>query len=316
MPHYLVTGGAGFIGSHLTEELVRRGHSVRVADSLITGKRSNLAHVTGIEFLEGDLADLTFAQQAAAGVDYVLHQAAIPSVPRSVKDPIASNRANVDATLNVLVAARDAGVKRLVFAGSSSAYGNTPTLPKHEDMPTNPLSPYALQKVVGEQYLQMFTRLYGLETVSIRYFNVFGPRQDPSSPYSGVISVFATALLANRSPRIYGDGEQTRDFTYVANVVDGVLRACEASGASGEVVNVATGGRISLNNLFTTMRKLVGGSVEPTHVEPRAGDVRDSQADISKARRLLGYEPGVSFEDGLSRTVEWYRATAPAGASA
>src|SRR4051812_368082 len=307
MAHYLVTGGAGFIGSHLSEELVRRGHTVRVADSLITGKRSNLDHVPGVEFLEGDLADLPFAERAVKGVDYVLHQAAIPSVPRSVKDPITSNRANVDATLNVLVAARDAGVKRLVFAGSSSAYGNTPTLPKHEEMPTNPLSPYALQKVVGEQYLQMFTRLYGLETVSIRYFNVFGPRQDPTSPYSGVISVFATALLENRSPKIYGNGEQTRDFTYVANVVDGVLRACDANGASGEVINVATGGRISLNQLFRTMRDLVGGTVEPTYLDTRAGDVRDSQADISKAERILGYKPIVSFEDGLRQTVEWYR---------
>src|SRR6476619_5871436 len=253
MSHYLVTGGAGFIGSHLCEELVRRGHTVRVADSLITGKRSNLDPVAGVEFLEGDLADLPFAQRAVQGVDFVLHQAAIPSVPRSVSDPITSNRANVDATLNVLVAARDAGVKRLVFAGSSSAYGNTPTLPKREDMPDNPLSPYALQKVVGEQYLQMFTHLYGLETVSIRYFNVFGPRQDPSSPYSGVISVFATALLENRSPTIYGDGEQTRDFAYVANVVDGVLRACTAPGASGEIINVATGGRISILDLAKTM---------------------------------------------------------------
>jgi len=302
-----VTGGAGFIGSHLTEELVRRGHRVRVADSLITGKRSNLDHISGVEFLQGDLADLSFARKSVDGCDYVLHQAAIPSVPRSVQDPITSNTANVDATLNVLVAARDAGVKRLVFAASSSAYGDTPTLPKHEGMPTGPLSPYALQKVVGEQYLRMFTRLYGLETVSIRYFNVFGPRQDPSSPYSGVISVFATALLENRSPRIYGDGEQTRDFTYVANVVDGVLRACEAPKASGEIINVATGGRISLKTLFYAMRDVVGGTVEPTYSESRKGDVRDSQADIQKAKALLGYEPIVSFEEGISRTIEWYR---------
>ena len=315
MSHYLVTGGAGFIGSHLAEELTRRGHTVRVADSLVTGKRANLDHVKGVEFLEGDLADLPFAHRAVAGVDYVLHQAAIPSVPRSVKDPVASHRANVDATLNVLVAARDARVKRLVFAGSSSAYGNTATLPKREDMPSSPLSPYALQKVVGEQYLQMFTRLYGLETVSIRYFNVFGPRQDPTSPYSGVISVFATALLENRPPTIYGDGEQTRDFTYVANVVDGVLRACEAPGASGEVINVATGGRISLNQLFRTMRDVVGGNVEPTYGDIRSGDVRDSQADISKAQRLLGYQPIVSFEDGLKRTIEWYRTATAAGVS-
>ena len=308
MAHYLVTGGAGFIGSHLTEELARRGHRVRVADSLITGKRTNLDHVTGVEFLEGDVADLAFAQRAAEGCEYVLHQAAIPSVPRSVTDPITSNRANVDGTLNMLVASRDAGVKRLVFAGSSSAYGDTPTLPKHEDMATNPLSPYALQKVVGEQYLQLFTRLYGLETVSIRYFNVFGPRQDPSSPYSGVISVFATALIEKRSPRIHGDGEQTRDFTYVANVVDGVLRACDAPRASGQVINVATGGRISLNQLFYAMRDVVGGTVEPTYGDPRKGDVRDSQADIRKAKALLGYEPIVSFEEGIKRTIEWYRA--------
>ena len=309
MSTYLVTGGAGFIGSHLSEELVRRGHRVRVADSLITGKRSNLDHLPGVEFVEGDLADLEFARKSAEGCDYVLHQAAIPSVPRSVQDPITSNRANVDGTLNMLVAARDAGVKRLVFAASSSAYGDTPTLPKHEEMPVNPLSPYALQKVVGEQYLQMFTRLYGLETVSIRYFNVFGPRQDPSSPYSGVISVFATALLDNRPPKIYGDGEQTRDFTYVANVVDGVLRACDAPQASGEVINVATGGRISLNRLFYAMRDVVGGTLEPVYAEPPKGDVRDSQADIRKSKALLGYEPVVSFEDGLARTIAWYRAS-------
>ncbi|HMB79892.1 MAG TPA: NAD-dependent epimerase/dehydratase family protein, partial [Vicinamibacterales bacterium] len=273
MPSYLVTGGAGFIGSHLAEELVRRGHRVRVADSLITGKRSNLDHVPGVEFFEGDLADEAFARRAVAGVDYVLHQAAIPSVPRSVKDPITSNRANADATLNVLVAARDAGVKRLVFAGSSSEYGNTPTLPKREDMTPSPLSPYALQKVMGTQYCQMFTRLYGFETVVIRYFNVFGPRQDPGSPYSGVISVFATALSEGRQPTIYGDGEQTRDFTYVANVVDGVLRACDASKAAGEVMNVATGGRISLNELLRVMNAIVGTNLQAVYKEERAGDV-------------------------------------------
>ncbi len=309
MAQYLVTGGAGFIGSHLTEELVRRGHRVRVVDSLITGKRENLAHLPQVEFLEGDLADIEVAHRAVAGVDYVLHQAAIPSVPRSVQDPITSNRANIDAALNVLVAARDAGVKRVVYAGSSSAYGNTPTLPKVETMPTAPLSPYALQKLVAEQYCQMFTQLYGLETVTTRYFNVFGPRQDPSSPYSGVISLFISALCEGRSPTIYGDGEQTRDFTYVANVVDGVLRACEATGASGEVINVATAGRISLNHLFGVVRDLVGASVKPTYAEPRAGDVRDSQADITKARTLLGYAPHVSLEEGLEKTVAWYRAS-------
>ena len=309
MAHYLVTGGAGFIGSHLTEELVRRGETVRVVDNLITGKRHNLAHVPSVEFIEGDLADIDVARRAAQGIDYVLHQAAIPSVPRSVEDPITSNRANIDASLNILVASRDAGVKRLVYAGSSSAYGNTPTLPKVETMATAPLSPYALQKLVAEQYCQMFTRLYGLQTVTIRYFNVFGPRQDPSSPYSGVISVFISALCDGRQPTIYGDGEHTRDFTYVANVVDGVLRACTADNASGEAINVATGGRISLNTLFATVRDLVGAKVEPIYADPRAGDVKDSQADISKARRVLGYQPSVSFEDGLAKTVAWHRAS-------
>jgi nucleoside-diphosphate-sugar epimerase len=307
MRSYLVTGGAGFIGSHLSEELVRRGHRVRVADSLITGKRANLAHLPDVEFLEGDLADLAFARRAVAGIDYVLHQAAIPSVPRSVSDPIASNNANIVATLNVLVAAREAGVKRLVFAGSSSEYGDTPELPKREDMPTNPLSPYALQKVVGSEYCRMFWRLYGFEAVTTRYFNVFGPRQDPGSPYSGVISLFSTALLAGVQPVIYGDGEQTRDFTYVANVVDGVLRACEAPKAAGEVINVATRGRISLNELLRTMNRIVGTDLKAIYKAPRAGDVRDSQADITKARDLLGYTPSVSFEEGLRHTLDWCR---------
>ena len=307
MALYLVTGGAGFIGSHLTEELARRGERVRVVDSLITGKRQNLAHIPRVDFIEGDLADLDVARRAVDGVDFVLHQAAIPSVPRSVQDPITSNRANIDASLNVLVAARDARVTRVVYAGSSSAYGDAPALPKVETMPAAPLSPYALQKLVAEQYCQMFTRLYGLETVTIRYFNVFGPRQDPSSPYSGVISLFISALCEGRQPTIYGDGEHTRDFTYIANVVDGVLRACHAPGASGEVINVATGGRISLNQLFRTVRDLVGARVEPIYAAPRAGDVRDSQADIQKARQLLGYEPQVSFDEGLKKTVDWYR---------
>ena len=252
--HILVTGGAGFIGSHLAQELLRRGERVRVVDSLITGKKRNLEVLPGVEFIQGDLADLAVTKAAVQGIDYVLHQAAIPSVPRSVEDPITSNRANIDATLNVLVAARDAGVKRVVYAGSSSAYGNTPTLPKVETMPTAPLSPYALQKLVAKQYCQMFTALYGLETVTTRYFNVFGPRQDPSSPYSGVISLFISALVDGRQPTIFGDGEQTRDFTYVANVVDGVLRACTAPQASGQVINVATAGRISLNHLFNEVR--------------------------------------------------------------
>jgi len=307
MASYLVTGGAGFIGSHLAEELIRRGHVVRVVDNLATGKRRNLAHLPAVEFLEGDLADLAVCVRAVQGMDYVLHEAAIPSVPRSIEDPVTSNRSNIDASLNILVAARDAGVKRLVYAGSSSAYGNTPVLPKHEDMPPRPLSPYALQKFVAEQYCQLFTRLYGLETVTIRYFNVFGPRQDPGSPYSGVISLFFAALLGGTEPVIYGDGEQTRDFTYVANVVDGVLRACEAPNVAGEVINIATGQAISLNELLSVMKNLVGSTVAARHLLPRAGDVRDSLADIAKARDLLGYSPSVPVRDGLQKTLEWFR---------
>jgi len=305
---YLVTGGAGFIGSHLAGALLRRGHRVRIADNLITGNLTNLAEARSAEFLEGDLAEADVAERAVDGMDYVLHQAAIPSVPRSVKDPVTSNRANITATLNVLVAAQHAGVKRLVYAASSSAYGNTATLPKREDMPANPLSPYALQKLVGEQYCQMFTRLYGLPTVCLRYFNVFGPRQDPGSPYSGVISVFAAALLSGRQPTIHGDGEQTRDFTYVANVVDGVLRACEAPDAAGQVINVATGGRISLNDLLRVMNRLSGTQIQPVYGPSRAGDVHDSQADISKAAALLGYAPTVALADGLKLTLDWFRA--------
>jgi nucleoside-diphosphate-sugar epimerase len=314
MAFYTVTGGAGFIGSHLVEELLRRGHSVRIADDFSTGKRANIDAAVraagvagGVEVVEGDLADLAVARAAADGADYVLHQAAIPSVPRSVKDPISSNRANIDGTLNVLVAARDAGVKRVVFAGSSSEYGDTPTLPKREDMTPDPLSPYALQKLVGEQYLKQFTRLYGLETVSIRYFNVFGPRQDPGSPYSGVISLFIKWLLEGTRPTIHGDGEQTRDFTYVANVVDGVLRAAEARAVSGESINVATAGRISLNELLRGLQAIIGTSLEPIYGPPREGDVRHSQASIAKAEHLLGYRPTVPFEEGLRRTVVWFR---------
>lgn len=326
MAFYLVTGGAGFIGSHLVEELLRRGHRVRVVDNLSTGKRANLdaavaAALDGrgsaggdaadaVEFMPGDLADLDVARAAAAGVDYVLHQAAQPSVPRSVEDPLRAHRNNVEATVNLLVAARDAKVRRLVFAGSSSVYGDQPELPKHEEMPARPLSPYALQKLVGEQYLQLFARLYGLETVTIRYFNVFGPRQDPSSPYSGVISLFIKAVLENRAPTVHGDGEQTRDFTYVANVVDGVLRAAEAPGISGEVINVATHARISLNQLLAGVKGLLGSTIEPVYGPTRAGDVRDSQADIRKAERLLGYRPIVDFEEGLRRTVAWARGDA------
>jgi nucleoside-diphosphate-sugar epimerase len=312
MATYLVTGGAGFIGSHLVEELVRRGEEVRVVDNLVTGHRENLAAVAGrVEFVLGDLAEAPVAERAVKGMEYVLHQAAIPSVPRSVAEPVLCHRANVDATLNLLVAARDAGVRRLVFAGSSSVYGNTAVLPTGEDAPTAPLTPYALQKLVGEQYAAMFTALYGLETVSTRYFNVFGPRQDPSSPYSGVISLFIRAMLDGTPPAIYGDGEQTRDFTYVANVVDGVLKACHGPGAAGRVINVATGIRVSLNELFGTIASLTGSSLTASHGPARTGDIRDSQADISRARALVGYAPSVGFADGLARTLAWARQAAP-----
>jgi nucleoside-diphosphate-sugar epimerase len=306
LANYLVTGGAGFIGSHLSEALVQRGHRVRVVDNFATGYERNLRQ--GVEFVKGDVADPVVASSAVRGMDYVLHQAAIPSVPRSVEKPVESHRANVDAMLNLLVAARDSGVKRLVFAGSSSVYGDTEVLPKTETMPTNPLSPYALQKLTSEMYGQMFSRLYGMETVTTRYFNVFGPRQDPGSPYSGVISLFIKALHEKQRPVIYGDGEQTRDFTYVANVVDGVIRAAETPGVGGEVFNVATNSRISLNQLLATLNQIFGTNLEPIYKEARKGDVRDSQADITKARRLLGYEPTVGLEEGLRETVKWFTA--------
>jgi nucleoside-diphosphate-sugar epimerase len=304
LANFLVTGGAGFIGSHTSEELVRRGHRVRVVDNFATGYERNIRQ--GVEFVKGDLADAVVAAAAVAGMDYVVHQAAIPSVPRSVDRPVESHRANVDATLNLLIASRDAGVKRLVFAGSSSVYGDTEVLPKAETMPTNPLSPYALQKLMGEKYGQMFTRLYGFETVTTRYFNVFGPRQDPGSPYSGVISLFIKALHEGARPVIYGDGEQTRDFTYVTNVVDGVIRAAETPGVGGQVFNIATNSRISLNELLATLKKIFGSDVEPIYKEGRAGDVRDSQADIRKAEQLLGYRPIVGLEEGLRHTVKWF----------
>ncbi len=305
MSLYLVTGGAGFIGSHLVDALLKRGDAVRVADNLSSGKRANLPN--DIDLVEGDLADDGVAGRAVQGCDYVLHQAAVPSVPRSVNDPVGTNRANVDATLQVLVAARDAGVKRVVFAGSSSEYGNSQVMPKREDMRPAPMTPYALQKWTGEQYCSMFTSLYGLETVSIRYFNVFGPRQAPDSPYSGVISLFIKAFLSGQAPLIHGDGRQTRDFTYVTNVVDGVLRAATTPGVSGEYINVATGGRVSLLELARALQLITGTNITPTFGPPREGDVKDSQADIFKARKMLGYEPTVPFEEGLRHTVEWFK---------
>ena len=309
---YLVTGGAGFIGSHLVEHLVRRGAAVRVVDNFVTGNRANLLGQSNVELVEGDLADPEIAREAVVGVDYVLHQAAIPSVPRSVADPWVSHRANVDATLHLLLAAREAGVRRVIYAASSSAYGDAPTLPKVETMQPVPRSPYALQKLVGEEYSRLFTQLYGLETVSIRYFNVFGPRQDPNSQYSGVIARFITALLQGNSPVVYGDGEQTRDFTYIDNVVMAVLAACTAPRASGEVINVATGDRVSLNQLFQKLCAIINVEIEPIYESSRPGDVRDSLADCTKAKERLGYQPFVNFEDGLRLTVEWYRQSSSA----
>lgn len=317
MATYLVTGGAGFIGSHLVEELLRRGERVRILDNFSTGRRENLPPGDACELVEGDVADAAVAVRAVAGCDFVLHQGAIPSVPRSIKEPLATHRANIDGTVNILVAARDAGVKRVVFAGSSSVYGNSAVLPKREDMRPSPLTPYALQKLVGEQHCQLFTQLYGLETVVTRYFNVFGPRQQPGSPYSGVISLFIEALATNTAPTVYGDGKQTRDFTYVGDVVNGVLRACTAPKASGEVINVAAGGRVSLLELIRALQHILGTNVEPLFKPPREGDVHDSQADIFKARQLLEFEPSTLFEDGLRKTVDWYqRARSVAGSRA
>lgn len=310
MATYTVTGGAGFIGSHLVEELLRRGKTVRIVDNFSTGRRQNLPPAGSVEVIEGDVADPDVARRAAAGAAVILHQAAIPSVPRSVEDPASSNRANVEGTLQILLAARDAGVTRVVFAGSSSVYGNAAALPKREDMRPQPLSPYALQKYVGEEYCRLFTELYGLETVVTRYFNVFGPRQNPGSPYSGVISLFVDAMLAGKSPRIHGDGGQTRDFTYVGDVVRGVLLAAEKPGVAGRVMNVAAGGRVSLLELVRTLQVILGTDVDPILGPPRAGDVRDSQADIAEARRLLGFEPETPFADGLKHTVAWFRETA------
>jgi len=305
---YLVTGGAGFIGSHIVERLKSQNNTVRVADDFSSGRRENVP--AGVEVLEGDLADPEVAARAIAGVQYVIHQAAMPSVPRSVKQPVETHRANVNATLNVLVAARDAGVKRVVFAGSSSVYGESLTLPKREDMRTAPMTPYALHKQIGEQYCQMFTKLYGLETVTTRYFNVFGPRQQPGSPYSGVISLFIEALASGKAPHVHGDGRQTRDFTFVGDVVTGVLAACHAPNASGEIINVAAGGRISLLELIRTLQGILKTDVAPVLGPTREGDIRDSQADIAKARQLLGFSPVVPFDEGLRQTVAWFQSRA------
>ncbi len=304
---YLVTGGAGFIGSHVVDELVRRGEDVVVLDDLSTGQEANIEGVRKkIDFRVGTITDLKDVQSACRGADYVIHLAARASVPKSVKDPIETNHTNIDGTLNVLVAARDASVRRFVFAASSSAYGEPPEQPKIETMTPAPSSPYGVTKYVGELYAQVFGRVYGLENASIRYFNVFGPRQDPTSQYSGVLSRFMLAILRNEAPVIYGDGEQSRDFTYVANVVDETLRACSAAGASGRVFNGGTGARITLNQVIKLLAKITVREIHPAYEPERVGDIRDSQAEISLARKVLGYEPGVLFEEGLRRTWEWY----------
>jgi nucleoside-diphosphate-sugar epimerase len=306
---YLVTGGAGFIGSNTVEELVRRGHGVVVLDDLSGGKEENLAEVRNkITFVKGSINDLETIQKASHQADFVIHLAARTSVPRSVKDPIDTNRVNVDGTLNVLVAARDNKVKRVVYAASSSVYGETPKLPKTETMQPEPISPYGVSKYVGELYAQTFGRCYGLENVCVRYFNIFGPRQDPDSPYSGVLSRFATAFLTDTQPTIFGDGEQTRDFTYVDNAVQANLLACEAPGISGEVFNIGTAQSISLNQTLELFRQISGKQLQANKEAAREGDIRDSLADISRAKETLGYEPTVLFEEGLKRTYEWYRA--------
>jgi UDP-glucose 4-epimerase len=306
---YLVTGAAGFIGRSIAAALLKRGDSVRGIDNMITGKRSNLAGLEAMEFIEGDLTNTDDCARACEGVEVVFHEAALASVPRSVADPASTNLHCVTATLNVLVAAREAGVRRVIYAGSSSAYGDTPTLPKHEGMLPKPISPYAVAKLAGEQYMQAFTRVYGLETVTLRYFNVFGPFQDPTSHYSGVLAIFCRRMLAGEQPTIYGDGEQSRDFTFIENVVIGNLLAADAPAAvvSGRMMNLATGSRITLNQTFSILRDLTGYSGEPAYAEPRSGDIRDSLADIRLAGELLGYKPVVDFPEGLRRTVEWYR---------
>jgi nucleoside-diphosphate-sugar epimerase len=305
---YVVTGGAGFIGSNTVDELVRRGESVVVLDDLSAGKEENLVEVRNkISFIKGSINDLEAVRRAMPEADYVLHLAARTSVPRSIKDPLETNHVNVEGTLNVLVAARDAKVKRVVFAASSSAYGETPALPKLETMQSEPISPYGVTKYAGELYAQMFGRVYGLQNVSLRYFNVFGPRQDPGSPYSGVLSKFCAAFLEKAEPVIYGDGEQTRDFTYIENVVQANLLACEAPAASGRVINIGTGERTSLNQTLQLLREITGTNLEAKYDAPREGDIHDSQADITLGRELLGYDPTVNFAEGLRRTFSWYQ---------
>ncbi len=307
-PVYLVTGGAGFIGSHIVEELVKQRKKVRVLDNFSTGKRENIAFLlNNIELVEGDLCNKKDVSKAVKGVDFILHQGALPSVPTSVEDPAGTNEANITGTLNLLIAARDAKVKRVVYAASSAVYGNNPTLPKVEPMKAEPLSPYAVQKYVGELYCRAFYDLYGLETVALRYFNVFGPRQDPTSQYAAVIPRFITALAQGKRPTIYGDGEQTRDFTYVDNIVKANLLAARAKNVAGEVMNFACGTSNSLNELLEIILKIMAVDIKPKYTKPMPGDVKHSSADIEKSRRLLGYTAHVSLEEGLRRTIDFFR---------
>jgi len=310
MATYLVTGIAGFIGSALARAVLAQGDKIRGIDNLSTGKRENLTEILDhIDFREADLLDAVALNDACKGVDYIFHEAAIPSVPKSVIDPVASNRANVDGTLNLLVAARDAKVKRVIYAASSSAYGDTPTLPKREEMTPNPISPYAVAKLAGEHYMTSFYRCYGLETVCLRYFNIFGPRQDPSSQYSGVLAKFTLQMLKGEQPTIFGDGTQSRDFTYIDNAVSANLLACKAPVAevAGKVFNCATGRRSDLNETFQILKRLTGYKGEVKHGPARDGDIKHSLADLSRAEKHLGYKTRIEFEEGLRRTVEWYK---------
>jgi UDP-glucose 4-epimerase len=309
---YLVTGAAGFIGSSLARALLQRGAHVRGLDNFSTGKQENIAGLGRMDFHEADLLDLKAVAEACHGVDYVLHEAAIPSVPKSVADPASCNRSNVEGTVNVLIAARDAKVKRVVYAGSSAIYGESPTLPKHEGMTPDPISPYAVSKLAGEHYMTSFCRVYGLETVTLRYFNVFGPHQDADSQYSGVLAKFIMLMLRGEQPTIYGDGEQSRDFTYIDNVVSANLLACSAPAAqvAGRAVNAATGARITLNETFEILQQMTGYSGAAHYGPERAGDIKHSLADISLAGKLMGYKPALGFEEGLARTVAWYRTQA------
>lgn len=308
MAHYLVTGGAGFIGSHLVGRLLAEAHQVRVLDDFSTGKRENLADLAEqIELIEGDLRDPADCRRAVEDVEVIFHQAAVPSVPKSVQDPQSSHDANVNGTFNLLMAGREAKVRRVVYAASSSAYGDAPELPKHESQTPSPMSPYAVQKLAGEYYCQAFSECFGLETLSLRYFNVFGPRQDPASQYAAAIPAFVTAMLNDKQPTVFGDGEQSRDFTYIDNVLDANLLAAKASQARGQVLNVACGERVTINRIIARINELLGKNIKPIYTSPRPGDVKHSLADITQARTLLGYQPKILFDQGLALTIDWYR---------